>query len=346
LVIGGEGVPEAQVVVPVESDLSLGSGSSNADGIRLTCGGGVADTVIYGPSDENGVAENTDDWLDDNGNIVTSVAPKPSAGRTLARRINGLDTNDSRADFVLSLSSSIGEPNAEFQCESGDNRIKINEFFPNPDGSDSGYEWVELYNDSDESIRLDSWSIDTASSSWATKFTFPPETEIGPGEYFLLGGEMVPSEAADLNSDSALSLGNASTGFDGLRIVDCPGNVEDSVLYSKLAALASEEEEAFVDDAGNETVALISDSGFSVGRFPNGVDSDNNASDFQSNMDPTPGEPNLEGSSENPTKTDPIDKGCGKSPDEDGPNKCSSISGFPNAVWIVFLAVVLRRKQQ
>ena len=344
LVIGGEGVLQADVVVPADSDLTMGSGGSNADAIRLTCGGGVADTVIYGPTDDSGIAENNDEWVDDNGNVATAVAPKPGAGTTLARRINGLDTNDSRVDFIVSLAASPGEPNAEFQCEGGGNNIKINEFFPNPDGSDSGYEWIELYNTSDQAIRLDSWSIETAASSWASKFVFPPETEIAANSFFLIGGKMVPSEVADLTSESALSLGNASTGFDGVRIIDCPGDVEDTVLYSKLAALAAEDEDVFLDDAGNETVALIPDSGFSLGRFPDGEDSNNNTADFQSNMDPTPGYANLQGGTGGSIKPSP-ETGCGKNPDDDGPNKCAAVTTVPNAVWIIFLAVILRRKE-
>ena len=75
-----------------------------------------------------------------------------------------------------------------------------------------------------------------------------------------------------------------------------------------------------------------------------GSDSDNNTVDFQSNMDPTPGYANLQGGTGGSVKPSP-DSGCGKNPDEDGPNKCSSVSTYPNAVWIIFLAVFLRRKE-
>ena len=52
-----------------------------------------------------------------------------------------------------------GAANPEIKCDSGDFSIKINELFPNPDGTDSGLEWIELINNSDESVRLDDWEI-------------------------------------------------------------------------------------------------------------------------------------------------------------------------------------------
>ena len=66
LLIGGEYVESADVTVPLSEDLDMTLASSNADGLRLLhCGPGVADTVIYGPSD-NGIADNPDELLDDN----------------------------------------------------------------------------------------------------------------------------------------------------------------------------------------------------------------------------------------------------------------------------------------
>ena len=83
LLIGGRGVsnPIPDVIVPADNDLSFGSGGSNADAVRLLhCGPGVADTVIYGPSLEDGTGENTDEWLDDLGKaLATSIAPKPES---------------------------------------------------------------------------------------------------------------------------------------------------------------------------------------------------------------------------------------------------------------------------
>ena len=147
IVVGGESVAEADIVVPEDSDLSLGAASSNADSLRLLhCGLSVSDTVIYGPSNDDGTAENTDEWLDDDGVIADSIAPKAVAGASHARREDGLDSNDSGVDFVVAQQSTPGEANPEIRCETGQYTIKINEIFPNPDGSDSGYEWIEIIN--------------------------------------------------------------------------------------------------------------------------------------------------------------------------------------------------------
>ena len=66
---------------------------------------------------------------------------------------------------------------------------------------------------------MDGWSIETASSSWNSKATIPAGTSLEPGAFYLIGESDVPSEFADLTLDSNLSLGNASTGVDGVRLI-------------------------------------------------------------------------------------------------------------------------------
>ena len=223
LLIGGEGVsnPIPDVTVPIDNDFSFGSGGSNADAVRLLhCGPGVADTVIYGPTSDDGIAENTDGWTDDLGDVA-SIAPKPSAGASLSRRMDGVDTDDNGLDFYLSLFVSPGYPNPVVACESGNYEIKINEAIPNPDGTDSGQEYIELYNTSNQSIDLDGWSIEVFGSSWNEKHVFGSGTTIEPGQFFVLAEEDVPAEVAD--DYGSLSLGNASSGVDGIRLKDCRG---------------------------------------------------------------------------------------------------------------------------
>jgi hypothetical protein len=52
-----------------------------------------------------------------------------------------------------------------FFCLKLSAKVFINEFIPDPEGSDPGKEWVELYNDSSESVDLKDWIISTISES-------------------------------------------------------------------------------------------------------------------------------------------------------------------------------------
>ena len=75
-----------------------------------------------------------------------------------------------------------------------------------PDGTDSGQEWVELYNAGLSLCEWMGWTIGTASSSWSSKATIPAGTSLEPGAFYLRKSD-VPSEFADLTLDSNLVWG-------------------------------------------------------------------------------------------------------------------------------------------
>jgi hypothetical protein len=299
---------------------------------------------VYGPS-ENGFATNPDELLDDTESIATSAAPKAEVGQSIARLMDGQDTNQSGLDFTVSEQNTPGEPNPEIICGEGEFQVKINEIIPNPDGSDSGQEWVELFNSGSETIRLDGWSIETASSSWGTKVTLPSEISIASGEYFLIGEDNVPTEVADVIMEGSLSLGNASSGIDGVRLINCLGGIEDTLLYGEFQVVP--EEEDLLDDQGNQSFAIMPESGLSLGRVSDGMDSDDNSTDFYTNLLPTPRAPNASPSGDPDTDDPDIPtKGCSREPTEaDGePSKCSYVSGFTPLMWMTAVFVLFRRR--
>ncbi|MFK7929460.1 MAG: lamin tail domain-containing protein [Myxococcota bacterium] len=272
VVVGGEFVAEA--TIPLTG--SLGNASSNADAIRLVdCLGTSVDTVIYG-------SDNSDAWRDDDGAVATSLAPKPGSGESLARSEDGLDTNDSGADFAVPREATPGASNPEpLPCALGD--VVINELLVNPEGADAGFEWVELYNPTPGAISLAGWQLDASTSAFSEGQSLP-DVEVPAGGFVLIGQESVPG--VDVLLDE--SLGNASSNADGVQLRDCEGAVVDTVIYGAV------NEDGWVDDTDELAVSLAPSSaeGASMARLQDGYDNDESGLDFVVDASPTPGQSN------------------------------------------------------
>lgn len=363
VIAGSDAVPGAQIIDP---DMSLGNATSNADLVRVLHACGLpADTVIYGPSylDDEGapVAE----WVDDAGvsgaELDDRLAPKAGTGEAIARCRDGEDTDDSYADFVIDLSPTPGAANPDTgcippeppRCEAGDSSVKINELYPNPEGTDSGNEWIELVNTGSETAVIDAWQLQWGTSSFGSEVAFPAGTEIPAGGYLLVGGSEVP---ADVYAN--ISLGNASTAPDGVRLVDCrPGSdpvVQDTVLYG--GAGEAPEDEGLLDDAGGQTMAVMPAEGMTVGRMPDGEDSDDNAADFVSGLAPTPGAANaLPSGGDDGDGGDGDDdddaKGCGcggeksASSGKDTDKSCAVVEPRGGLIVALLALVAIRRRR-
>lgn len=235
LVVGGELVPEVEIVSDIE--LALGNATSNADAVRLAdCAGLPVDTVIYG-------TPNTDGWVDDDGQVTENTAPKPAAGVSLARVLNGVDTNQSNVDFARESEPTPGAPNRVIEpviCEQSTGRVTINEVFPDPAGADAGKEWIELYNSGDSPASVAGWGFSAATKNFDNiNVTFPGGVSIPPKGFLVIGGEFV--EEADLIA--VFTLGNG-TGGDGVRLFDCEGDSVDTVIYGP------DNDDALPDDLG------------------------------------------------------------------------------------------------
>lgn len=278
LVVGQTAIPEADVVAP---GFSLGNASSNADAVQLRdCTGAVSDTVVYG-------APNSDGWLDDFGAIAASLGPEPPDGSTMGRDPDGLDTDQSGLDVVALPYPTPGEANdaPPETCGGPGSRLVVNEIFPDPDGSDDGFEWIELYYAGSAPLDVSGWAVQMGTSSAATKYTFEAGKVLAPGDRFLLGGTAVVGADAVA---SGLSLGNASSNADIVRVVDCLGFPADTLIYGEPNT------DAFADDSGQVATSLapVPGSGESLQRLEDGYDTDQCGADFAVTAEPTPGAPN------------------------------------------------------
>jgi len=344
LVVGGADVLGVDLAITI----SMGN-ASNTDGVRLLCpDGSVADTVVYGSPNEDG-------WIDDNGTVAESTAESAGSGECITRIQDGYDTDQSGVDFQT-LGPEECTPGGENPftvpgvCEPSSS-VVINEFMPDPEGTDTGNEWVELMNNSGETVRLDGWSLEVGKSAWGDfQYTFPSGSELMGGGLVLLGGQEV-FEIDYLADD--LNLGNAGSNGDGLRLVDCEGTVVDTVIYGL------DNDDALVDDSGGiaTSFAPLPESDQSVGRYPDGVDTDMSGDDFAVCGAATPGTENGECSGGGTVGPGPGDGtipggcGCGSSDLEDGSDVgesgCATASPMGGFEWLLMVGLVwVRRRRQ
>ena len=336
LLVGGEFVDGADIL----ADIDLGNAGSNSDAIQLVdCDDYLQDTVVYG-------SPNDDLWLNDRGDEASSLTAAPGDGQALARANDGEDTDRSGDDFVLTDEPSPGAPNPEtvpVVCVPGELTVKINELLPDPTGSDDGNEFVELYNTSSEDISLDGWGLSAHTSKWPgiAQLSFPGGTVIAAGGFYVVGGDGVDEADLVMSEDNDISLGNSSKNPDGVRLVDCTGEVQDTVLYGD----AGEPIEDFElkDDLDGVSMAGMPREGLSVGRVEDGVDTNISEDDFAANTPPTPGEPNgaagTGGGSESPGGC-----GCGKSGPGGGDAPAGEASAVAGVVASLAIFVAMRRR--
>ena len=132
-------------------------------------------------------------------------------------------------------------------------------------------------------------------------------------------------------------------------MINCLGGIEDTILYGESDDETDEASEV-MDDQGAYTFAIMSDSGRTIGRYPDGTDSDDNSADFQTNMTPSPKASNDVGEVSEPDDGTNVDTptGCGKNSAPSGdeePSKCSYVGSLPSMLWMASLIVLFRRRE-
>lgn len=168
-----------------------------------------------------------------------------------------------------------------------ENHVVINEVVYDPEGTDLGYEWIELYNPTQSGINLAGWKIQAGGSSFQDVITISSENPIilNPESFYLIGEQEV--SGANLNVER-LAFQNGGSETDGIRILDSSGVVIDTLLYDEPNA------NNLPDDSGNPGINFAIDvaSGASLGRDGLGTDTNDSGLDFKEYTSPTPGAAN------------------------------------------------------
>lgn len=162
--------------------------------------------------------------------------------------------------------------------------IVLNEvaYDPPPSGSESKYEWVELYNRGGGEVSLAGWRIADHRAE-----TILPEATIPPGGFLIVAGEGFAELFPDFSGArvTVVRIGNG-LGNDGdlVRLLDADGVEVDAMSYGNDAS------------AFDPPVPAVA-AGHSLERVPAGVDTDT-AADWVDQPSPSPGRA---GSAERPT---------------------------------------------
>jgi hypothetical protein len=108
--------------------------------------------------------------------------------------------------------------------------VHINEFLPDATGSDSGKEWVELYNDESNQVNLNNWVISTQTSSGSTRNLILPDLVIEPNAYFIIAEDQVQYSGSNIKFFAAgkLNMFNSSA---KITLKDSLGNTISSLDY-------------------------------------------------------------------------------------------------------------------
>ncbi len=164
------------------------------------------DSVAYGSWDDGNKADN---------------APVAKDPQSLSRKSDGSDTDYDYHDFVITDVVTPGESNRIH--ESGmlgqgiyTKDLRISELFPNPKGSDTEQEFIELFNYGEIPIALQGWQMGDNSKKI---FRFTDNHEIHPFSYLLL-----------YRSETGISLNNSGT--EEVHVFAPNGEIIDSLQYS------------------------------------------------------------------------------------------------------------------
>lgn len=164
--------------------------------------------------------------------------------------------------------------------------LKINEVDCNQPGTDNE-EFVELYNYSNYAITLLGWKLDFINGSDLSVYRSIDLSSAGTipvnGFLTILFGDIpVPPDGNIIKVEEISAIQN---GPDAIIIKDIYGEIIDALAYGDFL-----ETPYFLE--GVPSVLDIGDGAYSLGRYPNGADTNNNLTDFNL-MAPTPGLPNV-----------------------------------------------------
>ena len=290
-VLSGIDPPSANLLHILMPNAFIQNGGSNPDGMALvnTADESILDVLSYEGSITAADLGFANPVSLVEGTATTAVDIDESA---LSRIPNGQDSDDADSDWQL---STLLTPGAANQVVQPAINLVINELDYDQPGTDNA-EFVEIYNPTISAIDLNSIDLVFVNGNNNTEYGRIPLTgTLDPGAFAVIGeaGISVPVGTLFIDLDT-VSIQNGSP--DAVALINNTNNtLVDALSYE--GAITAAIITGIVDPvnlvAGNPTGAM--DSNAQVGsiiRFPDGSDTDDDATDFVFSANPTPGESN------------------------------------------------------
>lgn len=119
---------------------------------------------------------------------------------------------------VFPSDSNDDDEDDEESFENGDlaDTIILSEVMPNPEGTDTDTEWIEIYNTGTDNVDLGNWQLDDEDGG-SDPYTFPANIIIEAQDFLVI-----------YRVDSDIALNNDA---DEVRLSDYEGTLQDSVTY-------------------------------------------------------------------------------------------------------------------
>jgi Lamin Tail Domain/Collagen triple helix repeat (20 copies) len=209
---------------------------------------------------------------------------EPGRGLTSFDELGGLPCTASGVAGTVSIRYGTGNEATIVCTVAGDggptSAIRVNEVMTGATGA-AANEFVELVNAGSEPADVGGYRVvyrSAAGTSDTLLATLPAGTILAPGAHYLLGGG---AYAGSVAADQSFATGLAATaGGIGVRLAD--GTLLDSVGYGATAA------NGLVEGRPAAAPPTTASPGSSIGRIPDGADTNDNAVDFAVTAAPTP----------------------------------------------------------
>jgi hypothetical protein len=206
-------------------------------------------------------------------------AGPPGPGLSSLDDLDGLACQDGAGTVDLAYD---GAGIATLTCATGgggDAAMSVNELMTGVTDAATD-EFVEIFNTGAAAADLSGWKLvyrSAAGTSDVVLATVPDGTSLAAGGFYLFGGAGYVSGPA---ADQSYSTSIAATGG-GVGIRDADGNLVDSVGWGTAT-------NAFVEGTVAAAPGTTEAPGTSIGRIPDGDDTNDNAADFVVDDSPTP----------------------------------------------------------